>query len=158
LIAYNFPAMSLTIPPTALAGLNIWGVKDSSGIIESAQAYIDNKVKILIGSDTLLAEAVKRGANGGICGIANFFPARMKRVYDLAKSGDIAGANELLVLIKEFSNAVVTDGFTPGQAISAFKSAAQQLIKTPVGDMRTPVPTLNPRVKDLSHFLASVEN
>jgi 4-hydroxy-tetrahydrodipicolinate synthase len=63
IIAYNFPAMSLTIAPGVLSGIGVWGVKDSSGSIESAKAYLDAKIRLLIGSDVLLAKAISLGAS-----------------------------------------------------------------------------------------------
>lgn len=153
-IAYNFPAMSLTINPKVLVGLNIWGVKDSSGSIDSAKAYLDSKIKLLIGSDVLLAEAISLGAAGGICGIGNFFPRRMKRINDLAQSGKMQEAQKEVIPVADFANGIVQEGFTPGLAISAFKSAAPKFIPTPLGDMRTPVPKI---VTDPSRWSKSIE-
>jgi len=153
-IAYNFPGMSLTIAPKVLSGLGVWGVKDSSGSIESAKAYLDSKVKVLVGSDALLAQAISLGASGGICGIANFFPRRMKRIYDLAKLGKLEEAGREIAPIAEFSNGIVQEGFTPGLAISAFKSAAAKFIPTPLGNMRTPVPRIE---TDFARWSKSLE-
>lgn len=156
-IAYNFPAMSLTIAPKVLTGLGVWGVKDSSGSIDSAKSYIDAKIKLLIGSDTLLANGISLGAAGGICGLANFFPKRMKRVHDLAKSGKIEEANRELIPVAEFSAGVVQEGFTPGLAISAFKTSAAKFIPTPLGDMRTPAPKISTPLEKWSAALNSSE-
>jgi len=153
-IAYNFPAMSLTINPKVLVGLNIWGVKDSSGSIDSAKAYLDSNIKLLIGSDVLLADAISLGASGGICGIGNFFPRRMKRINDLAKSGKLDEARREVAPVAEFSSGIVQDGFTPGLAISAFKSAAPKFIPISLGDMRTPVPKI---VTEFSRWSKSLE-
>jgi len=153
-IAYNFPAMSLTINPKVLVGLNIWGVKDSSGSIDSAKAYLDSNIKLLIGSDVLLADAISLGASGGICGIGNFFPRRMKRINDLAKSGKLDEARREVAPVAEFSSGIVQDGFTPGLAISAFKSAAPKFIPISLGEMRTPVPKI---VTEFSRWSKSLE-
>ncbi|MFM8961871.1 MAG: dihydrodipicolinate synthase family protein [Actinomycetota bacterium] len=153
-IAYNFPAMSLTINPKVLVGLNIWGVKDSSGSIDSAKAYLDSNIKLLIGSDVLLADAISLGASGGICGIGNFFPRRMKRINDLAKSGKLDEARREVAPVAEFSSGIVQDGFTPGLAISAFKSAAPKFIPISLGAMRTPVPKI---VTEFSRWSKSLE-
>ena len=142
IIAYNFPGMSLTINPDVIAGVGVWGVKDSSGSIDSAKNYLNSNIKLLIGSDVLLSEAISIGASGGICGIANFFPRRMKRINDLAKAGKLDEAKRELAPVAEFSSGIVQEGFTPGLAISAFKSAAPKLIPTSLGDMRTPAPRI----------------
>ncbi|MBM3722246.1 MAG: dihydrodipicolinate synthase family protein [Actinobacteria bacterium] len=153
-IAYNFPAMSLTINPKVLVGLNLWGVKDSSGSIDSAKAYLDSNIKLLIGSDVLLAEAISLGASGGICGIGNFFPRRMKRINDLARGGKLDEARREVAPVAEFSSGIVQDGFTPGLAISAIKSAAPKFIPISLGDMRTPVPKI---VTEFSRWSKSLE-
>jgi len=153
-IAYNFPAMSLTINPRVLVGLDIWGVKDSSGSIESAKAYLDSNIKLLIGSDVLLADALSLGASGGICGIGNFFPRRMKRINDLAKSGKLDEARREVAPVAEFSRGIVQDGFTPGLAISALKSAAPKFIPISLGDMRSPAPKI---VTEFSRWSKSLE-
>ena len=142
IIAYNFPGMSLTINPDVIAGVGVWGVKDSSGSIDSAKNYLNSNIKLLIGSDVLLSEAISIGASGGICGIANFFPRRMKRINDLAKAGKLDEAKRELAPVAEFSSGIVQEGFTPGLAISAFKSATPKLIPTSLGDMRTPAPRI----------------
>ena len=153
-IAYNFPAMSLTINPKVLVWINIWGVKDSSCSIDSAKAYLDSNIKLLIGSDVLLADAISLGASGGICGIGNFFPRRMKRINDLAKSGKLDEARREVAPVAEFSSGIVQDGFTPGLAISAFKSAAPKFIPISLGEMRTPVPKI---VTEFSRWSKSLE-
>jgi len=153
-IAYNFPAMSLTINPRVLVGLDIWGVKDSSGSIESAKAYLDSNIKLLIGSDVLLADALSLGASGGICGIGNFFPRRMKRINDLAKSGKLDEARREVAPVAEFSRGIIQDGFTPGLAISALKSAAPKFIPISLGDMRSPAPKI---VTEFSRWSKSLE-
>lgn len=153
IIAYNFPAMSLTIGPKVLSGIGVWGVKDSSGSIDSAKAYLDAKIRLLIGSDVLLAKAISLGASGGICGIANFFPKRMKLINDLAKAGKLVDAEREVAPIGEFSAGIVQDGFTPGLAISAFKSVAPKFIPTPLGDMRTPAPRIETDFSRWSRFL-----
>lgn len=154
IIAYNFPGMSLTINPDVIAGVGVWGVKDSSGSIDSAKVYLNSKIRLLVGSDVLLAEAISLGASGGICGIANFFPRRMKRINDLAKAGKLDEAKHELVPVAEFSSGIVQEGFTPGLAISAFKSAAPKFIPTPLGDMRTPAPRIE---TDLARWSKSIE-
>jgi hypothetical protein len=66
----------------------------------------------------------------------------MKLINDLAKAGKLADAEREVAPIAEFSAGIIQDGFTPGLAISAFKSAAPKFIPTPLGDMRTPAPRI----------------
>lgn len=60
----------------------IVGVKDSSGDKASAGAYLaaHGDIAILIGDERLLAGAMVKGAQGSICGLANFAPALLRGV------------------------------------------------------------------------------
>jgi 4-hydroxy-tetrahydrodipicolinate synthase len=74
---------------------NIYGLKDSSGNIaylKQVLALVEDKQEfsVLVGQEHLLAEALIRGAHGGVAGGANIFPsvpvqlyrAFLKREYD----------------------------------------------------------------------------
>ncbi len=54
----------------------IVGVKDSSGDWATAQAFLaaHGELAVLIGDERLLARAMREGAQGSICGLANFAP------------------------------------------------------------------------------------
>jgi 4-hydroxy-tetrahydrodipicolinate synthase len=58
----------------------VGGVKDSSGDWSNTQALIEAHpdLQILIGDERLLARAMKLGASGTICGLANIAPELMK--------------------------------------------------------------------------------
>ena len=60
----------------------ITGVKDSSGDWQSAEAFLKahGELAILIGDERLLARAVRLGAEGSICGLANLAPALLRPV------------------------------------------------------------------------------
>jgi 4-hydroxy-tetrahydrodipicolinate synthase len=73
-IAYSIPATALRVSSFVASNAPVWGVKDSSGDISLAKDFLDNKVKVLIGSDSLLIEALKLGAAGGICGLGKTDP------------------------------------------------------------------------------------
>ena len=157
-IAYNFPGMSLTLSPNVVSSTKVWGVKDSSGQLPSARGYLEAGAKVLMGSDSLLAEGIRIGASGGICGMANFFPQRMKSVYDLASNGKFDEGNELLKPVVAFSNLYVKPDYTPGLAISALKSAAVGVIPTKLGDMRTPAPKIEFSSEELAAGRRIVES
>jgi dihydrodipicolinate synthase/N-acetylneuraminate lyase len=78
---------------------NIAGIKDSSGqlvyfkkLVQLASARPD--FAVLIGPEELLAEAIFMGAHGGITGGANLDPALFVKLYEAARSGDIAKCRE----------------------------------------------------------------
>lgn len=154
IIAYNIPAFSLKIPAEIAAQVPIWGVKDSSGDINSAQRYINLNVRVLIGSDALLTQAIQLGASGGICGIANFFPSQMRSVYDLCRSGEIQESEALLYSIMNVVEPLLQGDLGLGGAIGVLKTFAQSVLPTPVGRMRLPVETLQPSIENLNKSIA----
>ena len=144
IIAYNIPSFSLKIDPAVAAQIPIWGVKDSSGSYESGIDFMKHGVKVLIGSDNLLVKGIVAGVEGGICGLANFFPVQMVKVYQLASSGieeNILEAQSIINKIYEAVNSIVKPDFTSVQSIGALKNASQHFLPVNVGDMRAPVPT-----------------
>ncbi len=154
IIAYNIPACSLTVPPSVAASVPVWGVKDSSGDIKSAQNYRNLNVKVLIGSDSLLTQALQLGANGGICGLGNFFPRQMRAVYEEWNAGKKEEADGLLRSLIEVIEPLlrVDNGF--GGAIGILKTFAKSVIPTQLGDMRLPVETLRPSAETLNEVLS----
>ena len=68
----------------------IYGVKDSSGKWDDAQAFLaeHGELAILIGEERLLARAMRAGAEGSICGLANMAPALLRPVIHEGKDSD----------------------------------------------------------------------
>lgn len=154
IIAYNIPACSLKVAPKVAANVPVWGVKDSSGEIESAQGYRNLGVRVLIGSDALLTRALEIGASGGICGIANFFPKQMRQVYEDWNAGK---RNEASIKLDSLMNVVSpllqsNSGF--GGAIGLLKTFAKDFIPTKLGDMRSPVETSRPTADEIALALS----
>lgn len=153
IIAYNIPACSLPISPEVASSVPVWGVKDSSGDIQSAQRYRNLNVKVLIGSDALLTQALELGASGGICGIANFFPQQMRHVYEDWNSGYRKEAEALLNSLMEIVAPLLSSNSGFGGAIGTLKTFAKSVIPTAVGEMRLPVETLKPSKIDLDEAI-----
>ncbi len=158
IIAYNIPACSLKIAPKVAASVPVWGVKDSSGEIESAQRYRNLGVRVLIGSDALLTRALEIGASGGICGIANFFPKQMRQVYEDWNAGK---KNEATIKLENLMNVVAPllksdSGF--GGAIGLLKTFAKDWIPTNLGEMRSPVETSRPAADEIALALSRAKN
>lgn len=154
IIAYNIPACSLKIAPKVAASVPVWGVKDSSGEIESAQSYRNLGVRVLIGSDSLLTKALDLGANGGICGIANFFPKQMRQVFEDWSAGKkVEAAINLENLMNVVAPLLKSDGGFGG-AIGLLKTFAADFIPTKVGHMRSPVETSRPSPDEIKEALS----
>ena len=90
-VVYNLP--SQTAIPLSLDLIDqlktaypkvIRGVKDSSSNLPYSQSLVarHGDLAILIGDERHLADIVRRGGQGSICGLANFAGARVKRVIE----------------------------------------------------------------------------
>ena len=109
IILYHIPgqtAVSLSVDlvghlKAAFPGV-IAGVKDSSGKWEDAEAFLSAhpELAILIGDERLLARAVRKGAQGSICGLANVAPQLLLPV--IHKGRDSEKVTELVDMITSF--------------------------------------------------------
>lgn len=94
---YNMPSHTKVgfAPETVsrLADLpNLYGIKDSSGDIEYFRrlcAAVNGRsdFALLMGPEELLAEAMRMGAHGGVCGGANLVPRLYTKLYEAARDG-----------------------------------------------------------------------
>lgn len=66
---------------TAYPGV-VTGVKDSSGDYPTTEAFLKahGELAILVGDERLLARAVRAGAQGSICGVANLVPHLLRPI------------------------------------------------------------------------------
>ena len=153
IIAYNIPSCSLKIDSEVAANSPIWGVKDSSGDFNSATNYLDHGIKVLLGSDSLLVKGIAAGASGGICGIANFFPLQMSKIYELSALKKFEEAQEILSKIIYAIDAVVKPAYSAVEAIGCLKNAAPNFMPTSLGKMRLPSPTLKSPDSEISEMI-----
>jgi 4-hydroxy-tetrahydrodipicolinate synthase len=156
IVAYNIPSTSLKIDVEVATQIPIWGVKDSSGNFDSALDFLKHGLNILLGSDNLLAKGIAAGARGGICGLANFFPVQMVKIYQLASSGvpeNITEAQSIVDKIYKAVDAIVKPGFTGVASIGALKNASRHFIPVNVGDMRSPLPTYRSTDAEISEMI-----
>jgi len=137
-LAYSIPATALRVPSVVAASTPVWGVKDSSGDIALAKEFLKDKVKVLIGTDRLLVEALKLGAAGGICGLGNLFPARMAGVYRSFVGGKIEEAEATLSTVINFTSHFLRPEFGFGESIAAAKAVSNLLNPINLGGVRLP--------------------
>lgn len=88
-ILYNIPALTQVPLSVALIGRlrdalgdSVIGVKDSTGDWNYTEALLaaHKDIAILVGDERHLAAAVRQGAEGAICGMANLDPAAVRRM------------------------------------------------------------------------------
>ena len=137
-LAYSIPATALRVPSVVAASTPVWGVKDSSGDLGLATEFLKDKVKVLIGTDRLLVEALKLGAAGGICGLGNLFPARMAGVYRSFVGGKIEEAEATLSNVINFTSHFLRPEFGFGESIAAAKAVSNLLNPINLGGVRLP--------------------
>jgi 4-hydroxy-2-oxoglutarate aldolase len=99
-MVYTIPKyMHFATPPEVVAVLakheNIVGMKDSSGDAALFARYLElqsDSFRVLTGSGTLLAEALRLGARGAILAVALFAPSIALDVWRAMRDGDAAAA------------------------------------------------------------------
>lgn len=120
-ILYNIPKNTgNALSPYLVSRLsklpNIIGIKDSSGDLENLRNYIDETAKenfsVLVGSDSLILEALKIGATGAVAATSNVLTKTDLLIYQLWKAGDLAQAEKMQKSIDAF-RAVLKFGTVP---------------------------------------------
>ena len=78
---------------------NIVAIKDSSGDMDNLKGYIDackgTNMKVLVGSDSKIASAIKLGAVGAIAGTSNVITDHVLSLYSALKKEDYEKADKL---------------------------------------------------------------
>jgi len=97
---------------------NIVGMKESSGDIAKISEVVrgtgDNDFFVLAGSASFLLPALKVGAIGGICALANALPEQVSQVLELAGGGKEEEALELHFRLLAPNKAVTAQFGVPG--------------------------------------------
>ena len=138
LLLYNMPAMTkvhigLETTRALAQHPNIIGVKDSSGnmdhflrLVRLSQTERPDWT-MLIGSETLLPEAIAAGGDGGVCGGANFAPALFVELYHAARDDNRERARELQARVLELGETVYALDASPMAGVKGIKSALHGL-------------------------------
>jgi len=98
LVLYNMPGLTkVSLEPDTVRMLldhqNVIGIKDSSGDIDTAAEYVKLIADrpdwtLMTGPEELLADALRIGVKGGVCGGANLFPRLFVDLYEAAVRDD----------------------------------------------------------------------
>jgi 4-hydroxy-tetrahydrodipicolinate synthase len=138
---YSVPAYTgVKLDPEAVGRLathpNIRGMKDSSGdvttLIRERRNTADEEFDLLVGSGSVLAQALDAGADGGVLALANIAPEGASEVFDRHEAGDHEGARDLNADLVELNRAVTGRFGIPGL------KAAMRARGAPVGRVRRP--------------------
>jgi 4-hydroxy-tetrahydrodipicolinate synthase len=132
-IVYHIPKYAVAVPQEVVTGLPTWGVKDSSGESDYAEAILSSGKGVLIGTEDDLWESLNLGAQGVISAMANFVPEKVVEVYEKAKCGDGAAGKPLSESLKE-----VRELTKEYDSPAVLKKLAQARHGNPMGTVRPP--------------------
>jgi dihydrodipicolinate synthase/N-acetylneuraminate lyase len=144
-VADGKPAYAYTIPARtgnelsveaarSLAHAGLAGVKDSTKSFERHRAYLDTGLPVLMGSDGMVAQALKAGAAGCVSALANVRPdllLRLKQTAADAREEEASAAQEEVSALRaELSR---------GRALVALKRAAAERVSGYPSTLRAPL-------------------
>jgi 4-hydroxy-tetrahydrodipicolinate synthase len=133
LVLYNIPQVTKTwfeveTVRRAFEIENVIGLKDSSGDVpyfKQLQSLVIDRpdISLLIGQECLLMESVLAGAQGGVCGGANLFPALYVDLYETSLLGDTRLAQAAHHDVEEINRTLFAIADGDAAAIKAIKGA-----------------------------------
>lgn len=95
LIVYHIPKYAVPVPAEVVRELPVWGVKDSGGEEGYAEAVLEGRKGVLLGTEDNLWRRLDTGAQGVISALANFIPEEVIELYTKHKDGDETGGEAL---------------------------------------------------------------
>lgn len=141
LILYSMPALTgIKIEPATIARLsehpNIIGAKDSSADIDGFTKTVElcpPEFAVMTGNGTVLLDALKAGATGGILAVGCVVPEVCVEIFRAFHSGDAGHARELQNQLTPLAVAVTT-GFGIGGLKAALDMAGYQggMVRAPL--------------------------
>ena len=97
-IAYKVDFLPHQVVELQAEHRNLAAIKESSADVRRIAALRElagDRIKILVGVDDLIVEALLMGAEGWVAGLANAFPRESVDLFNLAKGGNFGEAMEL---------------------------------------------------------------
>jgi 4-hydroxy-tetrahydrodipicolinate synthase len=133
LFLYNIPHLTKSSfePETVRRAADLPGVvglKDSTGDLEYLEKTIEllhdrPGFSVLIGPEEMLIQAMKLGANGGVCGGSNLNPELFVNLYNAIFRGDTERAARLQEQVENSSRALYRVGAPGGSYLRGLKAA-----------------------------------
>ncbi len=130
-VLYNIPSLTKTViePETVRMASTMDGIaalKDSSGDLDYLAAVMRSvpaDFPVLIGPEEMLAEGIRMGAWGGVCGGANLNPKLLVDLYRTAASGAWAEAEQLQTKVRRIAATLCSIGESTGGYLRGLKCA-----------------------------------
>jgi len=133
LFLYNMPALTkvsfeLETVRHALDVPRIVGLKDSSGNLDyfkQAAGLLKHRPDwtLLIGPEEMLLESIALGGLGGVSGGANLFPRLYVKLFEAARAGEVARAQDLQAQVLRISSSLYRIGRHSSSIIKGIKCA-----------------------------------
>jgi dihydrodipicolinate synthase/N-acetylneuraminate lyase len=121
---YNMPSHTkVSFEPRTVRRLadlpNLQGLKDSSGDLEYFRQVLaavsgHPDFALLMGPEELLADAMRIGGHGGVCGGANLYPQLFTKLYQAVRNGDSAEVAQLQDVVLRIGRGVYTGSYLCG--------------------------------------------
>ena len=124
----NLPQFTLPVLRRVADRPRILGLKDSSGDFAQLCAAVDlfshrAECSVLVGPERLLANALRAGADGGVCGGGNIFPKLYNALYDAALGGDDATVDALQARVLQVEEQIYSVGDPAVSLVRGLKAA-----------------------------------
>jgi 4-hydroxy-tetrahydrodipicolinate synthase len=132
-VAYHIPKYAVPIPAGVVDALPFWGVKDSGGEPDYAEAILGAGKGVLVGTEDDVHSRVEIGAQGAISALANFVPREVVALYDSARIDDGNVGEALADALRE-ARARTKKYSSP----AVLKGLAQERHGVPMGTVRPP--------------------
>jgi 1-pyrroline-4-hydroxy-2-carboxylate deaminase len=148
-IAYRTDFLPAEIAELASEHANLTAVKESSADVRrvaAIRALLEDRLKIFVGVDDVIVEALHTGAVGWVAGLVNAYPAESVRLFQLARDGK---RDEALALYHWFLPLLRLD--TVPKFVQLIKWVQEQ---AGVGSARVRRPRLEVRGDDLKDVTA----
>ena len=142
---YNIPMFASPIDVNTIRRLSefprITGIKDSTGDVAFMMRMIAAirpqrpEFTFLTGWDAVLVPMLVAGADGGTNAASNVVPELMRKLYDLARSGQLEAAMKIQFRILELFDEMLfpfefPDGFRAGAELRGFRFGSSRLVQS----------------------------
>jgi len=157
-IFYHIPEFAPAVPPDLVAGMPVWGVKDSGGDLGYTRAVLATGKQVMVGIESTVVEAVTAGAAGTIAGLANVLPEPMLAACAAAADGRADDGHQVLAPALAFRDELLAAG-SPLGWVSIMKRLAEERHGIALGGVRAPLPdaTADALLPSLRDLLAQLE-
>lgn len=163
-LLYSMPPLTgIKIEPETVARLsehpNIIGVKDSSNDVAGFRRTVElcpNDFAVMTGNGTVLLDALRAGATGGILAVGCVVPDLCVEIFRLFGSGELERAERLQAELTPLASAVTTKygigGLKAALDLAGFRGGAVRApLRSPDEGARAEIKALFDRIYKISH-------